>query len=356
MEGQSRTIADTAPDAAAGGPEGPKREARRLRLLDLGSRYSLVIALLLVIVVFSILIPDTFPTTTNLRVILSSQAVLLIIALAAVVALAAGEFDLSIGSILGFSLAMVGWANVEREWPIGLVIVGVLLFALIVGGVNAFFTVDVGIPSIIVTLGTGTILNGIVIALANTTLSGIDPGFVTFMRHEILGIQLAFYIAIALAIVLWYVLEYTPLGRYLVFVGMGRDVARLSGIRVDAIRRGSLIVAALLSAVAGIVLAGLLSASSSGAGASYILPAYAAAFLGSTAIRPGRFNAWGTVFAVYFLVTGITGLELLGLAGWIEQIFYGTALIAAVALSVLASRLRRRLAAGADLAPRASAD
>jgi ribose transport system permease protein len=318
---------------------------RSLRLLDFGTRYSLVAALGILIVVFSILVPETFPTVINLQTTLSSQSVLLVISLGAVIALASGEFDLSIGPILGFSLAMVGWGNVTHGWPIGLVIIGVLGVSVLVGITNAFFAVRVGISSIIVTLGTGTILSGIVIALANTTVSGLDPGFVGLIRHQIFGIQLAFYIAIALAILLWYMLEYTPLGRYLVFVGLGRDVAMLSGIRVDAIRAGSLIAAAVLSSIAGIILAGLLNSASAGAGESFVLPAYAAAFLGSTAIRPGRFNALGTVVAVYFLVTGITGLELLGLAGWIEQIFYGTALIAAVSLSVLATRMRRRLAA-----------
>src|SRR5581483_6228395 len=117
---------------------------------------------------------------------------------------------------------------------------------------------------------------------------------------------------------------------------VGRDVARLSGIRVDLIRGATLMFSAVLAALAGILLAGQLGSSDPNAANQYLLPAFAAAFLGATAITPGRFNAWGSFVAVYFLLTGITGLELLGLSGWIEQVFYGGSLAVAVTLSRLA--------------------
>jgi len=132
------------------------------------------------------------------------------------------------------------------------------------------------------------------------------------------------------------------LGRYLYFVGAGRDVARLAGLRVNAIRIGSLVAAGLLSAFGGVILAGTLGGAEPTVGPTYLLPAFAAAFLGSTAITPGRFNPWGSFVAVYFLITGITGLELLGLVGWIEQFFYGASLIIAVAFSRIVGRQRAR--------------
>jgi ribose transport system permease protein len=144
-----------------------------------------------------------------------------------------------------------------------------------------------------------------------------------------------------LTLLLWYVFSFTPLGRYLYFVGSGRDVARLAGIRVGPIRAGSLIASSTLTALGGVVLAGTLGTSDPNVGASYLLPAFAAAFLGSTAITPGRFNPWGTFVAVYFLVSGVTGLNLLGLTGWVEQLFYGVSLIVAVAVSHLAAKRNR---------------
>src|SRR6185503_7529136 len=138
----------------------------------------------------------------------------------------------------------------------------------------------------------------------------------------------------------WFVLEHTPLGRRMVFIAESREVARLAGLRVNGIRAGALIATATLGGLAGVVLAGTNGAANPQSGGYYLLPAFAAVFLGSTTIVPGRFNAWGTFVSVYFLTTGITGLQYLGYAGWPEQVFYGTSLVAAVTLSHLAVRRR----------------
>lgn len=155
---------------------------------------------------------------------------------------------------------------------------------------------------------------------------------------------MAFFVGLALCAEVWYVLQHTPLGRHLVFVGEGREVARLNGLPVSGIRVGALVTCSLIAAVAavaGVLQAGVVGAADPGGGASYLLPAFAGAFLGATSIRPGRFNAWGSFVAVYFLVTGITGLELLGLSGWVQDVFYGGSLVVAVAFARLAGRRRQ---------------
>jgi ribose transport system permease protein len=124
-------------------------------------------------------------------------------------------------------------------------------------------------------------------------------------------------------------------------VGRGRNVARLSGMNVSRIRWGALIASGFISALAGVVYAGTNGSADPSSGQAFLLPAFAAAFLGATAIMPGRFNPWGAVIATYFLVTGITGLQLLGVASFVQQLFYGGALVMAVALSQIA---RRRVA------------
>src|SRR5262249_35584539 len=154
----------------------------------------------------------------------------------------------------------------------------------------------------------------------------------------IFGISAEFYFAVAVAALLWYVFSYTPLGRYLYFVGAGRNVARLTGLRVDAIRCLSLVATSFISAIAGVVLAGDLGSSDPNIAPAYLLPAFAGAFLGATAITPGRFNPWGSFIAVYFLATANTGLALEGLSGWITNVFYGGSLVLAVTFSHLAGR------------------
>jgi ribose transport system permease protein len=259
--------------------------------------------------------------------------VLLILALGVLAPFAAGEYDLSIAGVMSVSVVLVGYLNVLHHWPIGAAVAAALLVGVLVGGVNVLLVLVVGIESIVVTLGMGTLLAGLAFGINIQTTGGISDSLVQTMRHPVMGLPLAFFYVLALTIFAWYVLSYTPLGRYLYFVGSGREVARLSGLRVDAIRAGSLMVSAFVSALAGVVLAGWLGASDPNVAASYLLPAFAAVFLGATAFTPGRFNAWGTFVAVYFLVTGVTGLEIMGLVGWVEQVFYGASLILAVALS-----------------------
>lgn len=308
------------------------------RIGAVGGRFGLLAALAAVVAVFGALRPETFLTTTNLQTILGSQSVLVIVTLGLVVALTAGEIDLSIAGVLTLCVVVVAKLDIVAGWPIALAILVALGAGLAVGAVNALLVVAVGIESIVVTLGMGTFLVGLSFAIEESQLGGLSAALVDATRGQLLGIQLSFYYGLALTAVAWYVFAFTPLGRYLYFVGAGRDVARLAGIRVEAVRAGALVTSSGLAAVGGVVLAGTLGATDPNVGQSFLLPAFAAAFLGATAITPGRFNPWGSFLAVYFLVTGITGLQLLGLSGWVEQVFYGASLILAVTLSRLAGR------------------
>jgi ribose transport system permease protein len=196
------------------------------------------------------------------------------------------------------------------------------------------------IDSLIATLGSSTFIAGIVLWISDSqTISGISEGLIDWVVvKRLFGIPLEFYYGIALGLVLFYVFEYMPVGRRLLFVGRGRSVARLSGIRVSHLRWGALVASGLISAFAGILYAGTLGSADPTSGLSFLLPAFAAAFLGATTIFPGRFNPLGSIAAVYFLVTGITGLQLLGVQTFVQQLFYGSALILAVALSQAARR------------------
>jgi ribose transport system permease protein len=233
---------------------------------------------------------------------------------------------------------ITGWLNAIHGWPIELAILVALASGIIVGLVNAFFVVVVGVESIVVTLGTGTLLAGLALEIGPTTTGGISSSLVTAIRHPIFGVPAVFYYGLLLTALLWYVYSMTPLGRYLYFVGSGRDVARLAGIRVDRLRAGAFVVSGFVSALAGVALAGYLGASDPTVSQGFLLPAFAAAFLGASIISVGRYNPWGSFIAVYFLVTGVTGLELLGYIGWIEQVFYGACLVLAVTFSRLAGR------------------
>ncbi len=313
------------------GPAGARR--RSVSSAELFQRYGLVLVWGVVFAVFSVLRPETFFTLVNIQTILSSQSVLLVLTLALLLPLTVGEFDLSIAGVFTLTVILVGYLNVTRGWPIGVSIGAAIATSVLIGIVNAALVLIARADSIVVTLGMGTLLAGVSFGVTEVAIAGISPAYVEVVRHRIFGVQLAFWIALLLTVLIWYVFVLTPLGRYLHFVGASREVARLSGIRVNAIRAGSFIASSLMSCAAGLLMVGLQGSADPNVGSTFLLPAFAGAFLGATAITPGRFNPWGTFIAVYFLTTGITGLEIMGLSGWINQVFYGGSLIIAVALS-----------------------
>ncbi len=301
---------------------------------------ALPIVWLLVIVTFSIVETSTFFTTSNVSSILASQAVLVVVTLGLIVPLIAGDFDLSVGSVVGTSALTISILNVQHHWPVSLAIVAALLIGVITGLVNGALTVLLGIDSLIVTLGVSTLLAGITLWASNAnTITGVSQSLIdVVITDRLLGIPLEFYYAIILALILWYIFQFTPLGQRLLVVGRNREVARLSGIRVSTLRIGAMVTSAFVAALGGVLIVGTSGSAGPTTGFDLLLPAFAAAFLGSTTIQPGRFNPWGTVIAVYFLVTGITGLQLLGLASFVQNLFYGGALILAVSFSQIIKR------------------
>jgi ribose transport system permease protein len=313
------------------------------------ARYGLLVAWAAVAVIFSVLpqTSGTFPTLDNFATIFGSQAVIALLTLGLVIPLAAGDYDLSVASNLTLSAMLLAILNVHHHWPILLAIAVAMAMGAVVGTVNGAIILFFRIDSLIVTLGTGTFIQGMVLWISGSnTISGVSQGLVDWVVvQRFLGIPIEFYYALALSLLIWYVFELTPLGRRILFVGRGRNVARLSGIRVGRIRWGALVASGVISALAGVVYAGTTGAADPTSGTQLLLPAFAAAFLGATSIYPGRFNPVGALVAVYFLVTGITGFQLLGAQSYVQQLFYGGALVLAVVLSQIA-RKREALETG----------
>lgn len=167
----------------------------------------------------------------------------------------------------------------------------------------------------------------------------IAPALVKFGSGTWLGVPLPVYAVAVLAVAAWYVLSHTPYGRSLYAIGENARAARLVGIPT---RRYTLIAfggSGLIAGVAGIILTARTAGATADNGTSMLFPALAAVFLGATAIQPGRFNVWGTVFGVALVAVSVSGLTLAGADTWVEPVFNGAALAVAVGLS---SYLRRR--------------
>jgi ribose transport system permease protein len=328
--------------AEADGLRRPGAPGGRQRLLRRATPYTLLGVVVVEYFVFAALKPGAFLTTDTLSTILSSQAPLLIATLDLTLTLITNEFDLTLGANLVFTDVMVAALAVNYHLPIGLAVVVALLAGTLVGVINAVLVVGLKINSFIATLGMSTLLTGVGLAVAGSTIiSDVPHPLVVLAGTNLFSIPLAVYYAFGLALLMWYVYEYTPLGRYLYFTGASVDVARLSGLPTNAIKAGAFVASAVITSFAGLMEAGTVGSADPTAAPSFLLPAFAGAFLGATAIKVGRFNIWGTMVASYLLFTGITGLALLGLTGWVQDAFNGAALLVAIIAARLTSRTAR---------------
>ncbi len=336
------SIIDKTPKNQSGDPVQSSKLGKKAREPE---RFALIGVWAVLIIFFALVIPDTFPTLANLSNMLGSQAVLLILALGLIIPLRAGDYDLSIGSVLAMSAVTVAALNVNHGWPVWAAAIVAICAGMLVGLFNGFIVTKFDINPFIVTLGMGTVIVGISYMISNTrTITGVDPALSeAVLAKPFLGIPVDFYYATLLCVVVWYLFEYTAFGQRLLFIGQNKDVARLNGVPVSRSRLLGLTCSATIASLAGVVYVGTTGSADTTSGAGFLLPAFAAAFLGSTTIRIGRFNPWGTFIAVYFLVTGITGLQLMGFPQYVQYLFYGGALVIAVVLSkIVAARSERK--------------
>lgn len=332
----------SASETVAGSP--PRKDGKAPSAKEFGrgggigfwaERLALPAAWLALVIVYAITVPDTFLTWDNASNILGSQAVLFVLAIAAMLPSVTGDFDLSLGGIMGLTAMLAGVLNTKHGVGIATACLIGLVVAVLAGFLNGFFVVKCDTNALIVTLGMGTVFTGLIYWLAGSnTIVGIDVSLSRWtFTNKLLGIPVEFYYGLVIMLVVYYIAEFTPLGLRALFVGQSRDVARLSGIRVSRMRIGGFVLGGLVAGIAGVLFLGTTGSADPTASGPYLLPAYAAVFLGATSIKPGRFNALGTGIAVYFLATGVNGLQLLGADNYVQQLFYGAALVVAVVLS-----------------------
>jgi ribose transport system permease protein len=336
-----RTVVTPEEGAAVGPTRVRDRRAARLAATIL-PRYGVLIAFVVVIIVFSIAKPDIFPTWTNAKTILTESAPALILAVGLTVVLAMQDFDLSIGATVGLAggVAVALMAKHAWGWPIALLMA--LGFGVAVGLLNGYLIAFLGGPSFIITLAIGTVLTGIEYAFTNqaTVFSGVAQGYVNIAaKSYFLGLSNQIWIAVVVALVLWVLLDRTEVGRYMYAIGGNPEAARLSGIRTRALRLLGFVIVGVSAAIVGIILTSQGGSYTPNAGAPYLLPAYAAAFLGAACFKPGEFNVPGTVVGVLFLGTISTGLTILNLQTYLINLVQGGILVAAVLLGRLGQRV-----------------
>jgi len=310
------------------------------KALRLAPTYGLVILMVGLIVTFSILLPNTFPTMLNLRSILSDKAIIALLSLAAMIPMVAGRIDLTVGYgiVLWHILAISLQTMYGLPWPMAVLIV--LALGVLTGALNGLLVEVARIDSFIATLGTGTILYAL--ALWHTggrqMVGTLPDAFYALNGTFVFGLPITAFYVLAITLALWIILEYTPIGRYLYAIGANQRAAELNGIPTRKFVIGAFVTSGALTALAGVLLASKLRIGQASVGLEFLLPALVGAFLGSTTIKPGRVNVWGTIVGVMILAVGISGIQQFGGSFWVEPLFNGTTLLIAIGIAGYAQR------------------
>lgn len=250
---------------------------------------------------------------------------------------------MSVAATLTVVNISVAKLNVDMGLPIGVCIVIGLLIGVLIGAINGIIITKFKLNAFIVTMGMYTFLSGIALLISLQTITGVDQVLKDFVYvNKIFGISPSFFYALILTAIIAYVLSMTMPGKRVLIVGRGENVARLSGINVEKTRLMCFIVSGLIAAIGGIMYTGVLGGGSPTGGLGYMMSAFAAVFLGSTCFKPGRFNAPGTIVAVYFLSTGTNGLQLRGAQSYVTSLFYGIALVVAVVFAAVAKTSKEK--------------
>jgi ribose transport system permease protein len=326
----------------------PRAAARRgMSIKEFLERYAIIGIWALIIAAFAAIDTAMFDTPRffswlNFSTMFGTQGILVILTLALLIPLTAGDFDLSIAATMTFASLTVAILIADYGSPTPVAVLIGLASGALIGAFNALFVLYFRIHSLIITLGMATLVTGLgkwISASRTVSIFGANPTLIEWVNQaRLFDIAMAFWYALLLCVILWYLFEFTTPGRRLLFVGRAREVARLAGIQVDRVRAWSFVASGTIAALAGVLAVGMNGSADPSSRLGLLLPAFAGAFLGATSIVPGRFNPWGSFIGVYLLATGISGLQIFGIPNFVQDLFYGGGLIVAVAASQMVRR------------------
>ncbi len=310
------------------------------RLMRFVPTYGLVILMVVLIVLFSLLLPNTFPTLLNLRAIVSDKSIIALLSLGAMIPMAAGRIDLTVGYGIVLWHVLAISLQTKFGFPFPVAVLAVIVLGAMTGFLNGLLVEVARIDSFIATLGTGTVLYAL--ALWHTggrQVVGVLPdGFYALSNTFVFGLPILGYYVLAITVALWLILEYTPVGRYLYAIGANQKAAQLNGIPTRKYVVAAFVCSGTLTAITGVLLAAKLRIGQASVGLEFLLPALVGAFLGSTTIKPGRVNVWGTIVGVAILAVGISGIQQFGGSFWVEPLFNGVTLLVAIGIAGYAQR------------------
>jgi ribose transport system permease protein len=318
---------------------GAKRSASRIALVIV-SKYGTLFAMAIMVLVFGFAIPNyAFLQAINLLAIVNQSSLTAIIAIGLTLVLVVGEMDLSIGYAASLAGIIVTGLMVKQGLPMPAAILATLLMGGVIGSVNGLIVTKARVNSVVATLGIGTVLIGLSYGYTSgSPIISVPKGFTNLTLGSFIGIQNPIWYMLAVLVVLWVILNRTPLGQRMQAVGANKGAARLAGIRTDRVTIAAFVIGGVCAALTGILLASLLGSGTVSAADGYLLDSFAAVFLGAATLRDGEFHILGTFIGVLLVNIGFNGLSLFGTPTFWQYVFKGGILVLAVALSTIARR------------------
>lgn len=310
-----------------------------LLLLD----YGIVVALLVMIAIFSVASKNFFRTTTMFT-ILKQISITGIICIGQTMVMLTGGIDLGVSSIAGVSAvtAAIFLKNFELAIPLTCIIV--MILALFYGLIAGFCVTKLNMPPLIATLGIQTSLRGLAyIVTGGLPVYGFTKAFGSFAQGSVFGVPNQVILTIVLFIIFIYALSKTTLGRYLYGVGGNEEASRLSGISVTKIKLMAYGLSGLLAGVAGLVLLSRTSSGQPSAGTGYEMDAITSVVLGGVSLSGGEGKLHMVIVGMLIMGVLTTGMIMCGINDYVQQFVKGIVLILAVAYSEVSKKIRSRI-------------
>lgn len=299
-------------------------------------RFLAVLVLLVALFVYFSVSQAQFLTKANIDDLLSSVSILWVLAMGLTFVMLAGGFDLSVGAILTLSGIMLGSFFVDSHMPALVAVLLTMLCGAGLGLVNGFFIGRVGLPFLVVTLGTYALYGGVLNLWSSGHTTPIVASFFDNLAFgSFLGVLILVWIMAATMLIAWYVLRQTYFGRDVYAVGGNSDAARLSGVHVSRTLMAVYAIAGLMAALGGVIQAARIGAASPLVGGTILFDATAAVLLGGTSFSGGVGGVGGTALGVLFLGVLQNGLSVAAVQSFWQQVITGVILITVVLLDKL---------------------
>jgi ribose transport system permease protein len=326
-------------------PTNPESESRKAppslgagarALWKLVTDYRLVVVYLAMVLIFQLSVHDTnFVSWSNYSSIIVLAAVTGIMALGLTVVLAVGEFDLAIGSIVTFAGTFAVLTMTDHNLGAGVAIAAGIAAGAAMSAISGVLVAYGRIPAFVATLAVGSIAAGLQTALSHnvTIVSGITPAYLDLANSRLWGLPIYVYVTLGVFLLMWFVLDFTVLGRRMRSVGANEAAARLAGVRTSSMKLTAFCISGGLAGLAAVVQTAQNASAAPQLGEPLLLPAYTCAILGVSATKSGRFHPLGTLFGTIFMGTLSTGLALLRYPSWSVPVLQGVTLALALFLA-----------------------